>query len=112
VTTCPFQDNVGPDHFFCGLDFCDASNECAQPCPTGYDAQCPSGQRCFANTPCNSNIEARSANFLNYGLPRSRLELLRSYRPDGEGQTNNSADHRKLFPVVGLLLLFGLFVSP
>ncbi|KAL9189121.1 hypothetical protein ACHAXT_011611 [Thalassiosira profunda] len=85
-TSCSYPDTVGPDHYFCGSDFCDASFSCHQPCPTGFDAECPSGMRCFANTPCNANLRSMSANFLDYGLPLRALELAQT--TGQTGQTN------------------------
>ncbi|KAL7536558.1 hypothetical protein ACHAWF_005498, partial [Thalassiosira exigua] len=91
VTACAYPDNIGGDHYFCGTDYCDASFSCSEPCPTGFDAECPNGQRCVANTPCNANIESESANFLRYGLPQSAL-LLRQYRPVDVDQGQVDAD--------------------
>ena len=84
ITTCPYPENQGSDHYFCGEDFCGASFECSKPCPTGYDAECDKGQRCYANTPCNTNVRAVDGTRLDFGLPRSAFELLRSFRIEGE----------------------------
>lgn len=84
ITSCSYPENQGSDHFFCGEDFCGAGYECSKPCPTGFDAECDFGQRCYANTPCNKNV--RSIDFtrrMDYGLPRSALKLMRSFRPEG-----------------------------
>lgn len=83
ITSCSYPENQGPEHFFCGVDFCGASFECSKPCRTGFDAECDSGQRCFANTPCNANFRSMDITQMEYGLPRSALKLLRSYRPEG-----------------------------
>lgn len=83
VTSCSYPENQGSDHYFCGVDFCGASFECSKPCRTGFDAECDPGQRCFANTPCNTNVRSMDITRMNYGLPRSALQLLRSYRPEG-----------------------------
>jgi len=80
VDDCVYDKNIGADHFFCGSDFCDAANNCPKPCPSGWDLECDDpGQRCFANVPCNANIEARSADFLRYGLPEKAMLLMREY---------------------------------
>ena len=83
------------------LDFCDASYNCHQECPSGYDAECPSGMRCFAKTPCNANVQSTSSNFLRFGLPENVMTLFRNYQLEGgegagaagggEGQTTNAA---------------------
>mmetsp|Transcript_884 Transcript_884/g.1635 ORF Transcript_884/g.1635 Transcript_884/m.1635 type:complete len:372 (-) Transcript_884:450-1565(-) len=98
VTTCPYPDNIGADHFFCGDDFCDAAFNCRLPCPSGFDAQCAEGMRCFSNTPCNANL--RSGLFgdtgddttLRYGLPKMSLRLIQQYDPDLDEQYNPDLD--------------------
>mmetsp|Transcript_2476 Transcript_2476/g.3899 ORF Transcript_2476/g.3899 Transcript_2476/m.3899 type:complete len:912 (-) Transcript_2476:3688-6423(-) len=45
-------------HFFCGTDWHHASNSCAVPCPGGRQDECPSGQTCYADTPCDSKRKA------------------------------------------------------
>merc|ERR1711862_121677 len=125
VVDCDHPENVGPDHLFCGSNFCDASYECRAPCPTGYDAECPSGYRCFANTPCNVNARSRSVNMLDYGLPLNVAMLQRRYRAstiegapemeihgdteEGSGEMNSAAIVGICFAVV-LLLVIGLNV--
>lgn len=94
VTACSYPDNIGSDHYFCGSDYCDTSYNCneRQPCPSGYDAQCPDGQRCITNTPCNANIVEASADFLRHGLPQKAMNLFRSYDPranNGQATTSN-----------------------
>lgn len=37
---------------YCGLTFLDAS-KCSVRCPRGVDAECPSGERCYANVDCH-----------------------------------------------------------
>eukprot|EP00977_Amphora_coffeiformis_P013615 scaffold3608_cov183-Amphora_coffeaeformis.AAC.2 len=39
--------------YFCGNDWHDASQKCSTPCPGGQASECPSGERCFADTPCD-----------------------------------------------------------
>ena len=41
------------DSFYCGVDFVDAANRCYLPCPSGSAAECPVGEACYGNTPCN-----------------------------------------------------------
>ena len=72
----------------CSADFCEASNTCTQPCPSGFDAQCPEGQRCVHNTPCNANMRLATTRTLEYGLPVSVANLARNYDPGQESQTN------------------------
>jgi len=115
VTTCPYPDNIGADHYFCGTDSCDAAFKCPLPCPTGFDAQCPNGQRCFANTPCNANIRTRTADTLEYGLPEQSLRLMQQYKLDeGQGSivdegatTNATTDPDEALPVG---LIFGICI--
>lgn len=40
-------------HYFCGMDWHDASQKCSHPCPTGQATECPEDQRCYADTPCD-----------------------------------------------------------
>mmetsp|Transcript_17026 Transcript_17026/g.37197 ORF Transcript_17026/g.37197 Transcript_17026/m.37197 type:complete len:799 (+) Transcript_17026:127-2523(+) len=40
-------------HYFCGTDWHDASNKCTTPCPNGQANECPSDERCFADTSCD-----------------------------------------------------------
>ena len=42
-------------HYFCGTDWHDASTRCGAPCPTGTSGDCPEGEQCFADTPCDIN---------------------------------------------------------
>ncbi|KAL3785546.1 hypothetical protein ACHAW5_010507 [Stephanodiscus triporus] len=98
VTSCGYPNAIGTDHFFCGSDFCDASYECRAPCPSGFDAECDPGYRCFPNTPCNANMRSFGAGMdssetLDYGLPTSAVALFRQYRSESangqtDGQTN------------------------
>ncbi|KAL3815407.1 hypothetical protein ACHAXA_011525 [Cyclostephanos tholiformis] len=43
------------DHYFCGLGF-DNLFDCAVPCPGGTSAECPIGQLCYFNTPCDARL--------------------------------------------------------
>jgi hypothetical protein len=40
-------------HYFCGLDWHDASTKCSTHCAGGLASDCPEGERCFADTPCD-----------------------------------------------------------
>ena len=40
-------------HYFCGTDWHEASEKCSAPCPGGQASECPSGERCYADTPCD-----------------------------------------------------------
>mmetsp|Transcript_39282 Transcript_39282/g.84714 ORF Transcript_39282/g.84714 Transcript_39282/m.84714 type:complete len:1054 (+) Transcript_39282:120-3281(+) len=44
------------DHNFCGLGFTNLFG-CAVNCPNGSPAECPSGQLCYFNTPCDARVE-------------------------------------------------------
>jgi len=39
----------------CGTSYEDANANCGTPCPSGTDAECPSGQTCFAGVPCTTD---------------------------------------------------------
>jgi hypothetical protein len=41
-------------HFFCGIDWHDASEKCGTPCPNGQANECPNDERCFADTSCDA----------------------------------------------------------
>jgi len=41
-------------HYFCGVDWKDASDNCRQPCPKGTATECPDGEKCYADTACNA----------------------------------------------------------
>lgn len=81
-------------------DFCDAAFKCGKPCPSGYDADCDVGERCFANTPCDAS------NTLSYGLPRSAMNLALQYIP----QERSTGTIEKYIPVKTTVLM-ALFVS-
>lgn len=79
---CDYVDHVGPDHYFCGTDFCEAAFACPQPCPGGVDSECDEGMRCYAGTPCNANTRSITpGETVRYGLPLRALELIRRERP-------------------------------
>ncbi|KAL7574879.1 hypothetical protein ACA910_010713 [Epithemia clementina (nom. ined.)] len=40
-------------HYFCGNDWHHASQQCSVPCPEGTVSECPEGQHCYADTPCD-----------------------------------------------------------
>lgn len=39
--------------YFCGTDWHDAAERCGHPCPGGKQEECPDGEKCFADTPCD-----------------------------------------------------------
>jgi len=41
-------------HYFCGTDWHDAGRKCGQPCPGGTPGECPDGETCYADTPCDA----------------------------------------------------------
>jgi len=44
------------DHYFCGRGYDDAVAQCASHCPSGSLNDCPSGEICFFNTPCDARM--------------------------------------------------------
>ncbi|KAK1740495.1 hypothetical protein QTG54_008590 [Skeletonema marinoi] len=52
--TCSSSDYSGTNHFYCGTSWCNAAFSCGTPCPGG-DVECPDGEFCYADVPCNSN---------------------------------------------------------
>ncbi|KAL7552504.1 hypothetical protein ACHAWF_015751 [Thalassiosira exigua] len=44
------------DHNFCGMGF-DNLFQCSKHCPNGTPAECPPGQLCYFNTPCDARVE-------------------------------------------------------
>ena len=40
------------ESYYCGLDYEEASTQCAMPCPNMDSATCPGFEQCFAFTPC------------------------------------------------------------
>ncbi|KAK1748815.1 chitinase [Skeletonema marinoi] len=45
--------DIPEDSFYCGVNFMDASDRCYLPCPSGSASECPVGEACYGNTPCN-----------------------------------------------------------
>lgn len=58
-TTSEYTDRTR--HYFCGLDWHDASQKCLQPCPGGTPGECPGEEKCFADTPCDALAGAADA---------------------------------------------------
>jgi hypothetical protein len=46
----------------CGITFDDAGKSCGVLCPTGEDAECPTGEACFADVICATTDASESAN--------------------------------------------------
>ena len=44
------------DHYFCGRGYDDAISKCATHCPSGSLNDCPAGEICFFNTPCDARM--------------------------------------------------------
>lgn len=44
------------DHYFCGRGFEDARTKCGTHCPSGNMNDCPYGEICFTNTPCDARM--------------------------------------------------------
>ncbi len=49
------------EDMFCGVDWLDASRECHEPCPTGYDAECSKSEwTCQWYTGCAAKLATKS----------------------------------------------------
>ncbi len=44
------------DHYFCGKGYEDALSKCLTHCPSGSLMECPDGEICFFNTPCDARL--------------------------------------------------------
>ena len=44
------------DHYFCGTGYEDARTKCGTHCPSGNMNDCPFGEICFTNTPCDARM--------------------------------------------------------
>lgn len=44
------------DHYFCGKGYEDAITRCGTHCPSGNMNDCPYGEICFTNTPCDARL--------------------------------------------------------
>jgi len=53
VSSSGLDINERSRHYFCGTDWHDASERCSHPCPGGQESECPAGDKCFADTPCD-----------------------------------------------------------
>ena len=53
VYTCDTSVYSGTSHYYCGGSWCDAAYTCKTSCPSGQDTDCPTGQYCYADTPCD-----------------------------------------------------------
>ncbi|KAL9188929.1 hypothetical protein ACHAXT_011419 [Thalassiosira profunda] len=52
--------NDKTDHYFCGKGYDDAVSKCASHCPSGSLNDCPPGEICFFNTPCDARMMTRA----------------------------------------------------
>lgn len=48
--------NDPKDHYFCGKGYEDALSQCLTNCPSGSLNDCPDGEICFFNTPCDARL--------------------------------------------------------
>ena len=48
------------DHYFCGRGYDDALTKCATNCPSGSLNDCPAGEICFFDTPCDARMMTRA----------------------------------------------------
>jgi hypothetical protein len=48
--------NDPKDHYFCGKGYEDALSKCLTNCPSGSLNDCPDGEICFFNTPCDARM--------------------------------------------------------
>ena len=73
-------------HYFCGKDWHDAAKECRQHCPSGSASDCPNGEICYADTPCDALRQQHSDmdKPQNYTLtPAGGLPTVMAYWSDG-----------------------------
>jgi hypothetical protein len=76
--------------FFCGTTWHDAASKCGTPCPSGMTHDCPQGETCYADTPCDEQYAARASR----SGTASETSLL--------SDTNNVTQHYHLTPAGGL----------
>lgn len=57
-TTAPSADRTR--HYFCGADWHDAASKCGVHCPKGQSEECPEGERCYADTPCDAQEKSKT----------------------------------------------------
>ena len=69
------------DHYYCGLGF-DNLFGCARHCPSGDQAECPNGQICFFNTPCDDRVQTRK--------PTASVTTLNNDNVDKEAEKEES----------------------
>ena len=60
-------------HYFCGVDWHDAANNCHQHCPQGTQSECPNGMQCYADTPCDSQSSHSSDKEEKLALDKSNV---------------------------------------
>ncbi len=74
TTTSSTQQLDRTRHYFCGTDWHHAAQSCQTHCPTGRSSDCPDGQRCFADTPCDAQVEHKNPSMDDsYSSSDSRL---------------------------------------
>jgi hypothetical protein len=52
--------NDPKDHYFCGKGYEDALSQCLTNCPSGSLNDCPDGEICFFNTPCDARMMTKA----------------------------------------------------
>lgn len=68
-----YEINDRTRHYFCGLDWHDASVKCGTPCPGGQSSECGENEQCYADTPCD--YFERGNTKLNDGQGQGRFQL-------------------------------------
>lgn len=53
-STCSNSDYSGSGHYFCGTSWCNAAYSCSTACPEGTNDECPDGQYCYGDIPCEN----------------------------------------------------------
>ena len=73
-------------HYFCGTDWHDAAANCRQHCPTGSSGDCPEGETCYADTPCDALRKKHDETETPQGYtltPAGSLPAVMTYWTDG-----------------------------
>ncbi|EEC50741.1 predicted protein [Phaeodactylum tricornutum CCAP 1055/1] len=64
----PSKQNSGGDrtrHYYCGIDWHEASDKCGKHCPKGQADECPPGEKCYADTPCDASADEQHRSILD-----------------------------------------------
>lgn len=73
------RSKIPGDHYFCGIGI-DNLFDCAVNCPNGLPSECPHGQLCYFNTPCDARLKATE--------PTEKAELDEKQQWVGPGKRN------------------------